>query len=142
MDYREAEKSRFEKARDLAKQVVESSRQGDGFTLILLADPPQTIIAEPGYDPKDVLEELHGLRLRHTGADLSATLAEVDKVLQQAQSHHPRLTDSRVCFFTDLGRNTWEDVTTASCRQTLGRLADKALLVLFDVGQGERATWR
>jgi von Willebrand factor type A domain/Aerotolerance regulator N-terminal len=137
MDYRPAEKSRFEAACELATQVVENSRQGDGFSLILMADPAQTIIAEPGFDPKDVLQEIRNLRLRHTGGDLSATLGEVEKILRQAQTQHPRLTDAKVCWFTDLGRTTWDEVATDRGRQTLGRLADKAMLVMFDVGQGD-----
>lgn len=137
MDYRPADKSRFEAAGELAAQVVENSRQGDGFSLVLMADPPQTIIAEPGFDPKDVLQEIRNLRLRHTGGDLSATLGEVEKILRQAHTQHARLTDAKVCWFTDLGRTTWDEAATDRGRQALGRLADKAQLVMFDVGQGD-----
>jgi hypothetical protein len=137
MDYRPADKNRFDLARELASRVVADSRQGDGFSLVLLAEPPHVVVAEPGFDPKDVLEEIRGLRLRHAGADLPATLAEVERLLQQAQAQHPRLTDRKVCVFTDLGRTTWDAVATEACRQSLGRLAERAALVLFDVGQGD-----
>lgn len=137
MDYRAEEKSRFDTARELAAQIVEHSRQGDGFSLVLLADPPQVVIAEPGFDPRDVTEELRGLRLRHGGADLPATLAEVERVRQQARDRHPRLTEACLCFFTDLGRTTWDDAAREECGRVVGRLAEGATLVLFDVGQEE-----
>ena len=83
MDYRVDEKSPFDMARQLAAQLVEDSRQGDGFTLIVMAEPPQTVIAEPAFDPQDVLEELDKLRVSHGGAPLPAALAEVEAVVQQ-----------------------------------------------------------
>ena len=137
MDCRTGEQSRFDVARQLAAQLLEDSRQGDGFTLVLMADPPQTVIAEPAFDPKDVLEEIDHLRIQHGGAGLSAALAEVEGVLQKAREQRSRLTDCRVCFFTDLGRTTWDDVLTEECRDRIGRLAEQATLLLFDVGQGD-----
>ena len=135
MDYRAAEASRFEVAKRLAVQLVQDSRQGDGFTLVLMADPPLVAISEPAFDPADVADEIENLRLRHGGANLPMTLAAVQKILANARERHARLTDPKVCFFTDLGRTTWDDVASASCRDRLGRLAKDAMLVLFDVGQ-------
>jgi hypothetical protein len=137
MGYKASEKSRFELAQQLAVQVVEDSRQGDGFTLVLMADPPVVAISEPAFDPKDVTEEIENLLMRHGGADLPATLAEVERILHKGETLHSRLTDQKVCFFTDLGRTTWEDSATEACRGHVGRLADKASLILFDVGQTE-----
>src|SRR5262245_47529406 len=68
MDYRREDKSRFAAAKELAKQIVEASQQGDGFTLVLMAEPPRAVIAQPAFDPEDVLEELNNLELPHAGA--------------------------------------------------------------------------
>lgn len=135
MSYRHGERSRFEEARQLAMQVVEDSRQGDGFTAILLADPPQIVIGDPAYDPRDVVDELEDLSLLHGGADLDATLREIQDLLHRAQRRHPRLKQANVCLFTDLGRNTWETTEASSTRALLAGIAKSARVVLFDVGK-------
>jgi hypothetical protein len=137
MAYRAGERSRFEVARTLAAQVVGDSRQGDGFTLILMAQPPVTVIGDPAFAPHDVIEELQNLQVRHTGANLAMTLGEIDSILQQAGDKHARLRESKVYFFTDLGRNTWEEATGEQGRRQLGRLGDRASLLLIDVGQSD-----
>lgn len=127
-------KSRFEIAKELAAQVVQQSSQGDGFTLIALGDAPQAIIRAPAFDPKDVLEELDALRLQHGGARLASGLAEIETMVAAAQEKQRRLTDTRICFFTDLGRTTWEEAGTAAVRTRVTRLAEKNAFMLFDVG--------
>jgi len=135
MDYRTGDKSRLDRAKELAAQVVGDSRQGDGFTLVLMGDPPQVAISDPAFDPRDVADEIDSVRVRYVGANLPMTLAEIENVLQEVQRRQARLTAARVCFFTDLGRNTWEDAATPDCRSRIGRLGEKASLALFDVGQ-------
>lgn len=137
MDYRSGERTRFELARKLAAQVVADSRQGDGFTLVLLADPPATVIGEPAFAPQDVLEELENLRIRHTGGELSTTLGEIEAILRRASSKHQRLRDHKVYFFTDLGRTSWEQANGEACRRKLGQLAAQATLLLVDCGQSD-----
>jgi hypothetical protein len=133
MDYRQEGSRRFDEARSLAAQVVEQSSQGDGFTLILMADPPQVIIGDPAFAPQDVLDELENLELPHAGAKLTATLAEVENVLRGAARRQPELAQARVCFFTDLGATTWNAVNDDECRAQIGRLADRASLTLVPV---------
>jgi hypothetical protein len=135
MDYRSGERTRFETAQELAAQLVEQAMQGDGFTLVVMSDSPRLVISQPAYDPGDVIEEIRGLRLPHGGANLPATAAEVQRILAAAQKDHPRLTESRVCFFTDLGRVTWSAVETADTAQRLRALAAQASLVLYELGQ-------
>ncbi len=137
MDYRVGDRSGFDAARELARQVVEDSRQGDGFSLVMMGDPPQVAIADAAFASQDVLEEIDGLRLVHSGASLPMTLSEIERIVKETADQHPRLTERTVCFFTDLGRTTWDDVATEDCRQHLGRLAEDASLLLFDVGQQE-----
>lgn len=135
MAYRSGERSRFDVARQLAAQVVHDSRQGDGFSLVLMADPPITVIGDPAFSTGDALAELQRVSVRHTGSNLMMTLGEIDSILQRAGGRHERLQDRKVFFFTDLGRNTWDEVTGEQCRRRLGGLAEQASLVLIDVGQ-------
>lgn len=139
MDYRTGDKSRLDHAKELAAQVVRDSRQGDGFTLVLMADPPQVAISDPAFDPQDVVDEIESVRVRHGGASLPMTLAEIENVLQEVQRRQTRLTATTICFFTDLGRTTWEDSAAPDCRGRIGRLGDVASLALFDVGQAGAA---
>lgn len=139
MAYRSGDKSRLDRAKELAVQMVSDSRLGDGFTLVLMGDPPQAVISDPAFDPRDAVEEIESIRVRHGGASLPLTLTEVENVLQSVRRQHPRLAAATVCFFTDLGRTTWEEATGADCRARIARLAETASLVLFDVGQENAA---
>lgn len=136
MDYRSGgNKSRFDAARETARQIVAEARQGDGFTLVLMADPPLSVIADPAFAPQDVLDEIDALRLRHGGANLTSTLAEVETIVSAAREKHPRLQQTRVCVFSDLGRTSWEAADSPDCRASLGRIAEQADFSLFDLGK-------
>jgi hypothetical protein len=135
MDYRREEQTHFEAAQKMATEVVENARQGDGFTLVLMAEPPRVIIAEPAFDPQDVLSEISGLKVLHGGASLMASLAEVEKILDTARRDYPRLTQNKVCFFTDLGETTWEAAGGDAFRNRIAALSDRAALALIDLGE-------
>jgi hypothetical protein len=135
MGYVAGVQSRFEAAKALAKELVQSSTQGDGFTLVRLGEPPRAVIAQPAFDPRDALEELDNLELSHAGASLPATLAEVETVLRRAQESHPRLARRRVVVLTDLQQTTWAEVESADVRQRLARLEELAALEIVDLGQ-------
>jgi len=107
MAYKPTDKSRFQRAKEVAARIVEESPQGDGFTLVLMSAPPRAVVANPVFSPRDFLPEIDKLALLHTTADLPATLAEVEQVLITARREHPRLTREAVYFLTDLGRVGW-----------------------------------
>lgn len=135
MDYRQADASRFDLAKGIASQLVRESTQGDGFTLIVMGDPPRSVIEQPAFDPTDVIDEVAGTRLTDGGANLVACLAEVERVVDLAKQRQPRLTQHRIYFLTDLGRTTWGTAASSSTRDIVIRLAEKAELQLIDVGQ-------
>ncbi len=135
MYYRRADATRFKAAKELASELVRRSLQGDGFTLVSLADPPTVVVREPVFDRESMVAEIAQLRRTDGGADLTATLAEVERVLDRTSARESRLRQHRICIFTDLGRNTWGTVVGEEVRATLRRLAQKAELRLFDVGQ-------
>ncbi|HTN75778.1 MAG TPA: VWA domain-containing protein [Pirellulaceae bacterium] len=130
-------KTRFDLAKERAGQLVQGSQQGDGFTLVALGDAPQVIIRTPAFDPQDVLEEIDALRVQHGGARLASGLAEIETLVVSAQEKHRRLANTRVCFFSDLGRTTWDELTVEAVRTRIGRLAEKSVLVMFDVGDAQ-----
>ena len=135
METRLGDQTRFEVARQLAAQVVRDSRQGDGFSLILMADPPRVVIGEPAFAPADVIEEVENLRVHHTGANLARTLDEIEAIVQQTAGRYERLRAGKVYFFTDLGRTTWEEAGSEAAGRQLANLAERTSLLLVDVGQ-------
>jgi len=135
METRAGEESRFELARRLAAEVVDQSRQGDGFSLMLLADPPRTIIGRPAFDREDVISELENLLLLHGGASLAQTLPQIEQLLAAAREHHPQLGETRLYFFTDLGASTWRAALEPRAREQVARLAEQVQIWLVDVGQ-------
>jgi len=140
MAYQPKDKSRFQQAKLLAQQIVEESRQGDAFTLVLMSSPPRVVVGNPVFDPGDFLQEIESLRLEHTTADLPATLAAVEGILKTARGEHARLKAEEVYFLTDLGRAGWlpkhpSDEAAEEFRKRARRLAESAVLVVIDVGQ-------
>lgn len=137
MAYKPTDKSRFDRAKELAEQIVDDSAQGDAFTLILMGDPPAVVVGTPAVEPADFIQEIENLTLPHGGADLPATLTQVERICQAAAG--AGLSRTEVYFLTDLGRNTWvpetKDAAAADYRQRLGRLAEQASLVVLDLGQ-------
>ncbi len=107
MAYKPTDRTRFDRAKQLAEQIVEERSQGDGFTLVLMADPPQLIVATPSFSAAEFLGEIAAARISHGGADLAATLTQVEQVLLTARREFPRLSREQVFFLTDLGRTSW-----------------------------------
>ena len=137
MDYKPTDKSRFERAKQLAEQIVDESSQGDAFTLVLMGDPSSVVVGTPAVEPGDFLEEIENLKLPHGGANLPEALEQVERICQSAEASG--LSRTEVYFLTDLGRNTWvpelAEAAAAEYQNRLRRLAQQASLVVLDLGQ-------
>ena len=70
MGYKPADKTRFERAKELATEIVDQSSQGDGFTLVLMSDPPRVVVGSPAFEPNDFNEEIKNLQLVPTPASI------------------------------------------------------------------------
>jgi len=134
MACQEDESSRFEIAKQQVSRLLARASQGDGFTLILMGDPPRTIIRQPAFAAEDVEEELEPLALPHGGGDLVATLAEVQSVIEAARRNTPRLTATNVCFLTDLGGTSWNAVEKPESRRRVTEIAKHASLAVLNEG--------
>lgn len=130
-------KSRLEEAQRRMLSVIESSRQGDGFLLVQMADPPRATIGQVSFDASDVAEEVSNLEMLHGGADLRATLALVETLLEEAVRSHPRLTSRRVLLFTDLGRSTWSDTNSREISGKLKEISSSSAVSLIELGSRE-----
>jgi len=164
MAYKPGERSRFELAKDLIRDLVARSTQGDGFTLVLMSAPARTIVGTPAFvadevrdalrrlknpstadlsgaqralDEDDFLKELRDLKLPQGGGDLLGALDRVEEIMARAKREFPRLTNTEVYFLSDLERTKWEPGLAAggAVRQRLVHLAESARLAVADLGQ-------
>ncbi|HXT58927.1 MAG TPA: BatA domain-containing protein, partial [Pirellulales bacterium] len=142
MACRAADQSRFERAKELAARIVSESRQGDGFTLVLMASPPRVLVATPAFEPQQVLSEIEQLAFVDGGADLPATVQAAQEILESARREHARLARAEVYFITDLGRTTWAPELSGpeavnDFRRRSQQLASSATVVVADLGQND-----
>jgi hypothetical protein len=139
MAYQPTDKTRFDRAKELARQIVEESPQGDAFTLVLMSSPPRVVVASPALDPREIVREIENLRMPQTTADLPATITAVRHIVDGAHRDNPRLARHEVYFITDLQRVTWapklSEAAAAEFFQQTDELAKAAMLFLIDLGQ-------
>ena len=139
MAFRPTDRSRFAEAKAVARQIVHESPRGDGFSLVLMSDPPRAVVRVPALAPEEFLREIDALAQPQTTADLPRTLAVVDEVLRDARREQPGLEREEVYFLTDLGRVGWapprDAAENAAMEQLARRLGGEAALVVIDLGQ-------
>jgi hypothetical protein len=129
--------TRFEAARQAIRKLVNESSQGDGYSLVLIADPPRVIIGEPAFARDDLLQELDAVVPTHGLGDLAATLIEVESIAAAARKQHNRLAATSIVFYGDLEENTWEPVTGEAANARVKKLAAAGALGLVDLGLEE-----
>src|SRR5207237_6219800 len=120
-----------------ARQLVSSGQQGSGYSLVVMGSPPRVVIGEPSLDRDDFIQEIDSLEVSHGGANLLATLADVQRIIRPStpRSASPdRFARRQVYVFSDLQQATWGDVTSPACRASLRNLESRAALNLIDLG--------
>jgi hypothetical protein len=141
MGYKPTDKSRFDLAKELAQKIVDKRhRQGDAWSLVLMADPPKVVVGPPAFDQRKFSDLIEGLRLPHGGGDLPATLVQVEQLIDKTRKEHPRLTDTEVFFLSDLGRTSWDpelrgEAVATEFHQRSVRLGQTASIYVSDLGQ-------
>ena len=135
MAYKPTNRTRFERAKEVAKQILRESKKGDMHSVVLMAEPPRVVVAEPSPNRDAVSLEIENLELPHGSADLPSTLARVAQVLD-ASGPGP---EKEVYFLSDLGRASWlvGDGTQemGEFRALVQRLGAEAALIVVDLGQ-------
>lgn len=125
----------FDRQKELARQIVESARQGDVFQLVRLSNlPPAVIVEAPAYQPAQVIEEIEQMRLPHGRGNLLESLREVEPLLKSA----PDVPQKEVVLISDFQRATWAPDSIeqlAELKALLKRLDRAARLVIVDLGQ-------
>jgi hypothetical protein len=138
MDCKPTEQTRFEKAKELARRIVEDSTRGDVFTLVLMAAPPRIPVGKPVAEHAEILREIESLQSTQTTADLPGTLAAIEGLLSKIRRENPRIVRHEIYFLTDLQRVTWspklEQAALAEFRRCAAALAGAAEIVILDTG--------
>jgi hypothetical protein len=139
MAYKSNDRTRFDQAKEWAKQIVERAVPGDGFTLVQMAAPPRVIVSTPALEFEPIRKEIENLELLHTGADVPATMADVRKLVDNVRRDSPRLAHTEVYFFSDMQRGSWAPASGGAARADLLNratdLASVARLHVVDLGQ-------
>ena len=139
MAYQPTDQTRFARAKEIAREIVESAPAGDAFTLLLMTSPPRVVVGTPAPAGEQMAAEIEGLVQPHTTGDVVAIVPRIRNVLETARRENPRLVQHEVYFLTDLQRAAWASrgpkPALAAFHDQVARLADAATLVVIDVGQ-------
>ncbi|MBM4001856.1 MAG: VWA domain-containing protein [Planctomycetes bacterium] len=130
MAARRGDRTLFEWAQQEAIQLVRDARAGDGFLLMLMSDPPRSLIGRGTFDTSAVVDEIVRAAVIDGGADWGSSLAEMERLLRDAREQMPTLTRQRITLYTDLGKTTWRDVGRDDLRARLEQLDRHAELHL------------
>lgn len=136
MSLNEKGRGRFDNAREIARSLVKSTRQGDVWNLVRVGGvSPGVIIRRPSNQPDAILLELDSLIGLEEVANLTATFQDVGHLLDTAE------TPSRkeVYLLTDLQAVNWQPNDTAArtrLHQSLKSLP-KDVVHVFPVGSLE-----
>jgi hypothetical protein len=143
MAYKPADKTRFDRAKELARQIVNDSPQGDALTLVLMSLTPRVIVGTAALEPGPILREIDGLQLPHAGADLPAAIPAIRQLIDNVAADNPVLGRHEVYFLTDLQRTTWapqlSEAAHARFLEQTDELAKSASLFVIDLGQPSAA---
>ncbi|WP_166820428.1 BatA domain-containing protein [Thalassoroseus pseudoceratinae] len=137
--HQSSEQSRFEQARELAREVISSSRQGDALNLVRMGTlPPTVLVQKPSYQKSQVLSEVDNLRQTHEVADVVTSLRDVETLLAEASA----ITQKEVVFISDFQQTSWQPEASGRQSQvgrTLKRLSEQARVFFLPVGQPDAA---
>ena len=136
MGLRSSNSSRLDRAKAEARQLVESRRRGDVFSVVGWTKSTDNILGRPTADPSLVLSAIGSLSQSEETADLSVAFRAVQAALKRAENEVPHLDHSNVVFLSDLSQNTWQ--VGPEVQSQLEGLAKQSRLTVIHVGDDER----
>jgi len=122
----------FERAKQLAEQIVRAAPRGDGFSVVLMSAPPRRIVPEPSEDASKVLAEIDAVRLPNGNADLVATLNTVENLVRQSPAKFDR---REIYFLTDLQESSWPTKKQTGLAAIVQKIQERTrTCIVVDVG--------
>lgn len=134
---RQTQSTRFARAKQLIRELMQQSQRGDAWNLVRIADQePLAIVAQPAFSTETVDAELQELVVTDAPGDLAATLESVLTLTKLA----PEMPRKEVVFVTDLQASTWNSGSTAAQtrhKAQLKQISERARLSVLNVSNGE-----
>jgi uncharacterized membrane protein len=124
---------RWDRACALARELIDKSRSGDGFSLVQMASPSQTIVQGPSEDKGRFLAELEKLNVTQGAADVPSALRLVADLVNRPLGDYAQ---REVIFLTDLRRSVWpipnNPLSGATTNEAWRRILDSARVITLD----------
>lgn len=134
MSAKTGSETRFDRARKMAREIVQQSSAGDAFNLCRIGNATSpVIIRRPARDPADVLREIDRVPLLDDAGDVEGALRQVNELLKEVPPEQP----IEVYILSDFQSTNWSSDTPAQeaqLRQVLKDLATRTKLYLVDAG--------
>jgi len=128
--------TRLERAKAEARQLIESGRSGDVFSVVGWAQATDQVLGRPTADVSLVLSAIDSLHQTEEIAHLPAALRAAQEAVDRAKEKMPDLDRPEVVFFSDLARNTW--LVSPEERLQWKALAKQASLAVVNVGEAQQ----
>lgn len=150
MGYQSGQGTRFARAQQLARELIDASHPGDVYTLCTLSSPPQIVLSRAVADHGRIADAVTKLDVTQGTADLAATLKMVNDILERVDAEARGIQRHEVVFLSDLGRNTWGamnsipadsgsdgpvDEPAPAGGALFKQIAERARLAIIDVGE-------
>jgi len=136
MGFQVANRTRFQQAQDIARQIVENSGQGDAFHLLRIADtPPQLIVGTASFRQEEVTEEIALLELPHGRGEIGPVINRVESLLETTEGVPER---KEVYFISDFQQAGWlpeSNSRLTEFREGMKRIGRLANVTLIDLGK-------
>ena len=104
MGYQEVDGVRFEKAKALATDILDTLRHGDSATLILMSDTPQPVFQQLTPDLESVIEAINTAKISYRTTHVQSSLELAHEILAASEQLNKELY-----LISDFARNGWEN---------------------------------
>jgi hypothetical protein len=131
MQYSEGNLTRFERAKEMASAILDSARQGDVASVLVLGISPQVLVGEPSPYLTSVAEEIDGLVPEDGTTRIEQMIEPLRRLVRQSTTSR-----THVYLLTDMQRSTWlgdgTSADPAELRRHLIELAGDAPITILD----------
>ena len=104
MGYQGIQGERFEKAREIAHEVIQSFRRGDSAALILMSDYPDPIFRKLTKDLEQVKGAIDEARVSYRSTYVQSSLEMAHDILEQSNDRN-----KEIYLISDFNRNGWDN---------------------------------
>ena len=104
MGYQEVDGVRFETAKTLATDILETLRHGDRATLILMSDTPQPVFQQLTPDLESVIAAINEAEISYRTTNVQPSLELAHEILAASEQLNKELY-----LISDFARNGWEN---------------------------------